>query len=249
MLVSNVKGVEECDGAVAPPRRRRHANPPPQVPAPARDRGDAHGGDGVQRRARAAPGAPPAGRGPPPQAFVHRMLPKVRYDALRIAAAAAGCDLPEALDATDEDALRRVHTALCDARRPAPGRARPRRRARDGARRRSTSSRARSSAPRAAGASPSTTASPTCSSTRTRSRRPRGSRNRLYSTRIRARVALRPRRARSPPAGGASVARARRGGGGRPGGASGDDDAHARSSLVEADRALNMHPEEHELSA
>ena len=51
------------------------------------------------------------------------MLPKVRYDALRIAAAAAGCDLPEALDATDEDALRRVHTALCDARRPAPGRA------------------------------------------------------------------------------------------------------------------------------
>ena len=246
MLVSNVKGVEECDGAVAPPRRRRHANPPPQVPAPARDRGDAHGGDGVQRRARAAPGAPPAGREPPPQAFVHRMLPKVRYDALRIAAAAAGCDLPEALDATDEDALRRVHTALCDARRPAPGRARPRRRARDGPRRRSTSSRARSSAPRAAGASPSTTASPTCSSTRTRSRRPRVTDG---SARIRARVALRPRRARSPPAGGASIARARRGGGGRPGGASGDDDAHARSSLVEADRALNMHPEEHELSA
>lgn len=80
MLVSNVKGVEECDGYPLQLEIEEMRTEETEFNA----------------------------------AFVHRMLPKVRYDALRIAAAAAGCDLPEALDATDEDALRRVHTALCD---------------------------------------------------------------------------------------------------------------------------------------
>ena len=48
---------------------------------------------------------------------MRRTLKSVNYDALRAAAATAGEELPEALDATNDASLRRVHRALCDARR------------------------------------------------------------------------------------------------------------------------------------